>query len=72
MMGTVNSENFILNNVKMASAIKYLTQAQAEVIDMYFFQNMTQDAIAEKLGISRSSVQDRLNGALRKLKKHIQ
>ena len=72
MMGTVNSEKSILNNVKMANAIKHLTQAQAEVIEMYFFQDMTLDAIAERLGISRAGVQDRLNGALKKLKKLIQ
>ena len=72
MMGTVNSEKSILNNVKMANAIKHLTQAQAEFIEMYFFQDMTLDAIAERLGISRAGVQDRLNGALKKLKKLIQ
>lgn len=56
---------------KLHDAESHLTQAQAEVIRLCFYQNMTQEAAAKKLGLSRASVQDRLNGALKKLKKYI-
>lgn len=66
-MGTVNSKNNNLNN--MANAMTHLTKEQAEVIQMYCCQGMTLDAIAEKLGLSRFSVQSRLNTAMKKLRK---
>jgi RNA polymerase sigma factor (sigma-70 family) len=56
---------------KLADAMTRLTQAQSEVIQLCFYQNMTQEAAAKKLGLSRASVQDRLNGALKKLRKYM-
>ena len=54
---------------KLGKAMKKLTEAQREAIDLYFYKEMTQEEIAETLGIKRTSVQDRINGALKKLKK---
>lgn len=56
---------------KLHDAESLLTEAQAEVVQLHFYQNMTQKAVASKLGISRSSVQSRLNTAIKKLRKHI-
>ena len=54
---------------KLKKAMKKLTDAQREAINLYFYKKMTQDEIAETLGIKRTSVQDRLDGALKKLRK---
>lgn len=67
MMGTVNSNNN--NLINMANAMAHLTKEQAEVIQMYCCQEMTLDAIAKKLGLSRYTVQSRLNTAIKKLRK---
>ena len=56
---------------KLHQALKFLTEKQREVIKLTFWENMTQDQIAEKLGISRASVQDRLDGAKKKLRKYM-
>lgn len=54
---------------KLRKAMKKLTKAQREVIDLYFYKEMTQDEIAEKLNIKRTSVQSRLDCAMKKLRK---
>lgn len=53
----------------MKKAIENLTDKQIEVIKLYFYEQMTQDEISQKLGIGRTSVESRLNGAIKKLKK---
>ncbi len=58
-----------LTTQRLHDAISQLTDKQRQVIAMTYFHDMTQQAIADKLGISRNSVEDRLHGALKKLKK---
>ena len=71
LIDSMDMEQELNKYKKLHDAESRLTQAQAEVIQLHFYQNMTQDAVAEKMGISRSSVQDRLNSALKKLRKHM-
>jgi RNA polymerase sigma factor (sigma-70 family) len=42
-----------------------LTSKQRQVVDMYFYQNMTQQEIAKALGVSQQVVSKRLFGVLR-------
>lgn len=58
-------------SLALHDAMSHLKEKQMEVIQMYFYQNMSQQQIADKLGISRSSVQSRLDAALKKLRKYI-
>lgn len=53
----------------LADALTHLTEKQAEVVQLYYFENLTEQEIADKLGIARTSVQDRLLNAKKKLKK---
>lgn len=54
---------------RLYAAIGKLTDRQQEVIQLYYFKGMTQEAIGEELGIRQQSVRDCLAGALKKLKK---
>lgn len=55
----------------LRQAFKKLTKKQKEVIKLIYWKNLTQEDTAKKLGISRASVQNRLDGALKKLKKYM-
>lgn len=55
--------------ISLAEALTYLTDKQIEVVDLYFGKNLTQQEIADKLNLSRTTVQDRLSGSIKKLKK---
>ncbi len=65
----LNSHEKKMEYKRLHQAISGLTDKQRQIIKMYFFYNMTQQQIANKIGISRSSVSDCLQGALKKLKK---
>ena len=39
---------------------------------MYFFENKSQEKIAEILGVSRASVQDSINQIIKKIKKQFE
>ena len=54
---------------RLYAAIGKLTDKQQEVVQLYFFKGMTQEAIAEELGIGQRAVANRIEGALKKLKK---
>lgn len=58
-------------HLKIKNALPKLTATQAEVIQLYYDNGMTQEKIAAKLGISRSTVQCHLRAALKKLKREI-
>lgn len=58
-----------IQSEQLRNALSKLTQKQYIVVKMYFFDGMTQEEIAVRLGIERSSVSSRLQGALKKLKK---
>lgn len=59
----------LVNHVKLMSAMQTLTVKQRKVIDLYFYQNMTESKIAEVLGMTQQSVNDAKMAGLRKLKK---
>ena len=54
---------------RLYAAIGKLTERQREIIELYYFKGMTQQEIAEELGIGRRSVGNALEGAIKKLKK---
>ena len=47
-----------------------MTEKQREAFVMYFRDGMTQEEIASNIGVSRDSVNDRLESALKKVKKY--
>ena len=47
-----------------------MTDKQREAFIMYFRDGMTQEEIASYIGVSRDSINDRLEGALKKTKKY--
>ena len=47
-----------------------MTDKQREAFIMYFRDGMTQEEIASYIGVSRDSINDRLEGALKKAKKY--
>ena len=53
-------------------AMDKLTKRQMEVIRLYFYKGMSQQAIAQKLGIGRRAVGNCIEGALKKIKKIFQ
>lgn len=59
-----------IRNRAINDCIKELTPAQQEVFFLRYYDGLTQSEIATRLGISRSSVQDRLRGAEINFKKH--
>lgn len=67
-MNLTNTKLTPEKNAQLVTSLKNLTPKQAEIIELIFVENMTQEQIANKLGISRASVRDRLNGALKKLR----
>lgn len=56
---------------RLYAAMRKLTDRQSEVIQLYYFKAMTQQKIAEELGISRPGVHYALQGALKKLKNYL-
>ena len=54
-----------IQSEQLRNALSKLTHKQYIVVMMYFFENMTQEEIAIRLGITRSSVNSRLQGALK-------
>lgn len=48
-----------------------LTERQRQVVQMYFFENMTQERIAKELGISREAVKLYLANSLKKLRNNV-
>jgi len=57
----------VLSAEEMSNALMLLTSSQRQVVHMYFFEGLTQRAIAERLGIKTRSVGNRLQSALKKL-----
>lgn len=54
---------------RLYAAMGKLTERQREVIELYYFKGMTQQEIAEELGIRQQSVNDFMRQATKKLKK---
>lgn len=55
---------------RLYAAMSKLTERQMEVVQLYFYKGMTQQEIAEEIGIVRRSVGDCLEGALKKIRKN--
>lgn len=55
---------------KLYAAISELTERQTEVIQLYFYKGMSQEEIAEELGIGQRAVSYSLTGALKKIRKN--
>ena len=55
---------------QLADAIDTLTHAQKKVIFLYYYKELTEKQISEKLGIGRTSVQDCRLRSLKKLNKY--
>jgi RNA polymerase sigma factor (sigma-70 family) len=66
-----NSNTPLVNALKDAlpKAMEKLTSRQREVVIMYFWHNMTQQEIAEELGIAQQAVSLYIGYSLKKLKK---
>ncbi len=66
-----NSNTPLVNALKDAlpKAMEKLTSRQREVVIMYFWHEMTQQEIAEELGMDQSVVSRTIGYSLKKLKK---
>lgn len=54
---------------RLYAAMGKLTERQKEIIELYYFKGMTQQEIAEELGICQQSVNRIMTQAIKKLKK---
>ncbi len=66
-----SSNTALINKLKEAlpEALEKLTDRQREVVIMYFWHNLTQQEIADELGITQKVVAVHLKRSLRKLGK---
>lgn len=62
-------ETIFIRKETRREMLESLTEKQREVFFLYYYDGLKQREIAERLGISRDSVNDRLEGALKKVKK---
>jgi RNA polymerase sigma factor (sigma-70 family) len=69
--GNSNSAKIDALKEALPKAMEKLTSRQREVVIMYFWHNMTQQEIAEELGIAQSTVNGNIQLALKKLKKEL-
>ena len=60
--------NRVNNETVIDEAMDQLNENQREAIELYFFQEMTQEEAAEKLGIQQAAFSKRLDRALDKLR----
>ena len=67
--GYYTFEDILLHRMELQEALMKLTDKQLDVIQRYYFAGYTQQEIAKMLGISITSVQNRLAGAVKKLRK---
>jgi RNA polymerase sigma factor (sigma-70 family) len=60
--------NRVNNEIVIDEAMQELNEKQREAIDLYFFQELTQEEAAERLGIQQAAFSKRLDRALDKLR----
>lgn len=53
---------------RVAEALQTLDAEEREIVELYFFENLTHDAIGKKMGVTGSAIQQRLPRALRTLR----
>lgn len=59
----------IIQRDMLSKLLDCLTERQREVVTAYFFDGLTQQQIADKLGIAKQSVNENLKAAIKKMKK---
>ena len=64
-----NPEIIFIRKETRCEMLESMTDKQREVFNLYYYEGFKQHQIAEMLSISRDSVNDRLEGALKKVKK---
>ena len=69
--GNSNSAKIDALKEALPKAMEKLTSRQREVVIMYFWHNMTQQEIAEELGITQQAVSLYIDYSLKKLRKTI-
>lgn len=62
-----NLQNFQEDRILLAESLKNLDKSYKDVIDMIYFQEMSQTQVAEKLGISQMQISRRIKKALHML-----
>ena len=60
----------IVQRDMLSELLDCLTERQREVVTAYFFDGLTQQQIADKLGVSQQAVDNTMRQALKKLKKY--
>lgn len=55
---------------RLYAAMSKLTERQSEIIQLYYYKGMSQEEVAEELGISQRAVSYSLKGALKKIRKN--
>jgi len=60
-----------LRDIDLENAMEKLTPSQKEAIVLIFFEDLTQEEAAKRLNISQQSLNDRIKGACRKMRKYL-
>ncbi len=58
----------ILNEIMIGNALEKLNEKQREAVELYFFEELSQEEAARKIGITQASFSKRLDRALTTLK----
>ncbi|NLC63995.1 MAG: sigma-70 family RNA polymerase sigma factor, partial [Thermoanaerobacterales bacterium] len=66
-----NMVSKIEDKINIEQILSHLTSKQQKIIQMIFFQELTEQVAAEKLGISQPAANRIKNRALKKKKKHL-
>lgn len=53
----------------LAESLNFLNEKDRQIVEMYFYENKTQDEIAEVFGVSRQYISKKIKEILQKLKK---
>ncbi|MBR2282835.1 MAG: sigma-70 family RNA polymerase sigma factor [Ruminococcus sp.] len=64
-------EDIVIGRIMQEEVIEKLTDKQREVFDLYYREGYTLDEVGRTLGIGRKSVSDRLEVALKKIRKSV-
>ena len=59
----------IVREDSIAELLDCLTDRQRQIVKLYFFEQLTQQQIADALGIRQQSVTDALRAALKRMRK---
>lgn len=59
----------VIQRDMLSELLDCLTERQHEIVTAYFFDGLTQQQIADKLGIAKQSVNENLKAAIKKMKK---